>query len=653
MNLSEIAFKYRKPFFMIFAVLLVYGTISYFTLPAREDPEIIIREALVVTNYPGLNPERVEQLITKKLELAIRQIPEVEEIRSTSITGQSVIHVEVQDKYFNLDDIWQDLRNKVSAAQSLLPDGTLTSIVNDEFGDVAVLTLALTGDDFNMAEMYDKSKHIRDILYGVVGTKKIEVLGVQEERIFLEISNSKLAQLKISPRNLTDILQSQNIIRPGGMIDTGNKSFIIEPTGNFSTFEDIGKTLISIPNTEDVLALSDLVDIQRGFVDPPNQTSYFNGKRAIIFAISMLSGNNVLEYAPRMRKKIEELGQTLPVGMHLDIATDQAEQVSNTVLGVSGNVMQTLLIVLVVVMLFLGVRTGLIVGAIVPFVMLITLAVMNIYNMELERMSLATLIIALGLLVDNGIVIAEDFKRRLEEGSSREIALKECGGELAVPLFISSLTTILVFLPLMLAQHAAGEYTRSISLVVMISLLSSWVLAMCITPVLCYYFLKGTPSSSPQDKIKETPKLYRFYESLLHWALRFKVLFLGLMLVALIASGFLMTKVPQQFFPNSDRAQILIYTELPAGTTTRTTDRRLKDMFALLADKEKFPHILSFSGYVGYGGPRFVLSLSPEDPASNKGFIVLNINSSENMQPTIDALRVDLLNQFPDMMKKN
>lgn len=654
MNITEIAFRYQKPVFMVFIALLFYGAISYFTLPAREDPEIKIREAIVITNYPGLNAERVEQLITKKLEREIRAIAEVKEIRSSSVTGQSIIHVDLQDQYFNLDDIWQDLRNKVANAQSQLPDGTIPSIINDEFGDVAVATLALTADDFDMAALYDKAKHIRDVLYRVKGTKKIDILGVQDERIFMEISNAKLAQLGITPGALINILQSQNIIRPGGTLDTGSKSFVIEPTGNFDHFDDIGKTLISLPGTGDILALSDLVDIRRDFIDPPQNTSYFNGKRAIIFAISMLPGNNILEYAPRLENTINETENILPVGMNLDVATFQAEQVQNTVYGVSMNVVQTLAIVLVVVMLFLGMRTGLIVGAIVPFVILTTLAIMNINGMELERMSLATLIIALGLLIDNGIVIAEDFKRRLEEGITRDNALKQCGSELATPLFISSLTTILVFLPLMLAEHVAGEYTRSISLVIMISLLSSWVLAMCITPILCYYFLKVDPNEKKSSEQKSQKsfmdKVYESYAGLLHWVLRFKALFLTAVICVFIGSITLMGFVPQQFFPDSDRAQVLIYTQLPAGTTSRTTDARMQDMFKLFNNKEEYPHVESFLGYVGYGGPRFVLSLSPEDPAENKGFVVLNVAGAENMQATIEKVRKDAMNHFPDML---
>ena len=249
MNITQFSFEHRKSVLLIVFLLLVNGVIAYFTLPAQEDPSITIREAIVTTSFPGMSPERVELLITKKLEEVIRKIPEVEDIKSTSATGISTIHVKIYDRYFNLDAIWQDLRNKVNGAQNQLPSGSSVPHVNDEFGDVSVITLALTADGFGMGEMYDIAQHMRDSLYAVDGTKKIEILGRQQERIFLEASNAKLSQLGISPQALIAELQNQNIISSGGQVDTGSRSFIVEPTGNFDSTADIANTYISIPNS--------------------------------------------------------------------------------------------------------------------------------------------------------------------------------------------------------------------------------------------------------------------------------------------------------------------------------------------------------------------------------------------------------------------
>lgn len=658
MNLSQIAHHYYRMVYAILAVLMIMGFVAYFTLSAKEDPSITIREAVITTNFPGMPADRVELLITKTLEEAIRSVSELEEIRSVSMQGQSIIHAEAYDRFFDLDQIWDEVRNEVEDATAQLPEGTQTPIINDDFGDVAVLTVALMAEDgFDMGAMFDQAQHIRDTMYGVDGTKRVDILGVQDERIYIEIVNAKLAQLGISPDELISILQNQNIIRPGGAIDADGKSFVIEPTGNFDSVEAIRDLLIPLPGTQESIAVRDIAVIERGFIDPPNRTAYFNGEEAIIFAISMADNFNVLEYTPRMVAQIEELQQILPAGYRLEIATKQAVQVENAVYGVTANVLQTLIIVLAVVILFLGVRTGLIVGAIVPAVMLVTLAIMSFTGMTLERMSLATLVIALGLLVDNGIVIAEDFKKRLEEGESRDEALKSTGGTLAIPLLTSSLTTILVFLPLMLAEHVSGEYTRSISLVILITLLVSWVIALTVTPLLCYKFIKNpkTRDDTPKFQQKVTAffdALNPYYEKTLRRVMRHRVPFLVLMGVLFaIALGGIVT-VPKKFFPDSDRTQILIYLDLPAGTSMRKTDATLKEIFKEIENKDRFPHIESFAGYGGFGGPRFVLSLTPIDPEQSKGFIVLNIDELQNSELTMDALRAMFDEKFPAVMAR-
>lgn len=537
--------------------------------------------------------------------------------------------------------------------QKDLPDGTRPSIVNDEFGDVAVITLALTADGFTMRDMYDMSKHIRDHLYGVRGTKKIDVVGVQRERIYLEINTAKLEKLGINPKDISNTLRQQNIIHPGGEIDAGARSFVVEPTGNYLSVGDIGDTLIKIPASrglkESVIPLKDIVNISRDYIDPPYQPSYFNGKPAVVFAISMLEGFNVLEYAPRALKEIENIKSTMPIGYNLDVATYQADVVANTINGVSLNVIQTLVIVLATVIMFLGFRTGSIVGALVPMVMVVSLALMNIFDIKLERMSLASLIISLGLLVDNGIVVAEDIMSRIENKIDRLEAIKQCGKELTVPLLTSSLTTILFFMPLMLAEHVAGEYTRSLSLVITIALLTSWVIAMTFTPLLCFYFIKIDTTKPKDNKPSFMDKINKAYEVFLKGVLKIRYLFVLSMFALFIFSLYAAKDLPKRFFPDSDRPQILVYAQLPAGTSSRNMDTHMQDVFKELNNKEQFEHIESFSAYVGFGGPRFVLSLAPEDPADNNGFIIVNIDDVENQAITMKQLDEILKTKFPDM----
>ena len=316
----------------------------------------------------------------------------------------------------------------------------------------------------------------------------------------------------------------------------------------------------------------------------------------------------------------------------------------------SANVLQTLAIVLAVVVLFLGVRTGLIVGSIVPTVMLATLAIMGVFDMNLERMSLATLVIALGLLVDNGVVIAEHFKRLLAEHGDRRRALSETGRELALPLLSSSAPTILVFLPLMLAEHSSGEYTRNISLVILITLSASWLLAMTVTPTLCYLFLKTPAAGTTGDR---SPGFFgvveRHYDWLLRRLLNRRLLFVIGMFALFPVGGLLINSAPAKFFPDSDRAQILVYVNLPSGVSTRTTEARMRDIMAIVGDDARYPELGDFAAYVGFGGPRFVLSLAPIDPAPHVGFVVVNATDRDAVAATIPRLREDLLAALPDV----
>lgn len=651
MSLSNAAFTYRRLMFAVFAGLMFNGLISYFQMPSREDPKITIREAVVTTENPGMPAHRIEQLITKTLEEVIIEMPEIEEIRSVSQPGVSIIRVEVMDKYFNLDQIWDDLRHQLDKVVDQLPDGTYTPQVNDNFGDVAVVTAALTGTEFGMGELFDMAQHLRTQLYTVKGTEKVEILGVQDERIYIEYANTVLDGQGISPEDLAQQIRAQNIIQAGGEVTTAQQNLLIELTGTYLTQEQIGDTLIALPGGGHV-ALRELVTVRRGTVDPPMYKAFFNGKPALVLAVGMRDGENVLEYAPRVLAQLDMDQALLPAGMQLEVINYAANEVNAAVGGVTRSVLQTLVIVLATVILFLGWRTGLIVGAIVPTVMLITLSVMAFSGINLERMSLATLIISLGLLVDNGIVIAEDFLRGLENGETREHALFRTGRELAIPLLTSSLTTVLVFMPLMLAEHVAGEYTRSISLVILFSLTISWLIALTLTPTLCYLFIK-VPEKGAKPKKDLNHRLFDamagVYGRSLRWALRHRVIFMllmaGLLGLTVVAMGY----VRQEFFPGSDRTQLMVYMDMPAGSPSAYTEARMAEVFAYLDGNDELPALKNFAGYQGFSGPRFVLSLDPIDPAPNKAMLVLNIDHKDNLDATKAKLEVDLLHRFPDI----
>jgi multidrug efflux pump subunit AcrB len=634
------------------ALIVVFGVVIYLDYPRQEDPTITIREAIVTAAFPGMAPDRIEDLITRPIERAIREIPEVDEIRSDSKTGTSLIHVVVGDQYTDLQPIWQRLRDRMSDLAPDLPSGTYGPFVNDDVGLTAVATIAFWTDGFSIQEARPVADDLRDSLYALDGIKKVQLFGVQDERIYVEVTNAKLAELGISPGVLVDALQKQNIILPGGTIDASGTNVVIEPSGNFLSVDDIRNLVFTVPSTGDILTLGDIGEVKRGLVDPASKPVFFDGRQAIVVSVSINQGVNAVEFGDRLVKQVREFEQTLPIGYVLDFATFQPDLVEAAVNSATRNVYQTLAIVLVVVMLFLGIRTGLIVGAIVPLSMLFAILVMRFLEIELQRVSIAAMIIALGLLVDNGIVVAEDIRRRVDHGADRKDAAIEAGRTLAVPLLTSSLTTMLAFLPMMLSIGATGEYTKSLSQVVIIVLFCSWFLAMTATPALCSWFLPAPKSGSdkPTDEEKdlESRGFYRIYGGLLRTILGMRLIAVAVAVVLFIVSLMLFQVVPKVFFPESDRTQFLVYVDLPAGTSVTETERIIQNLTAWYADRSVNPEVISAIGYVGDGGPRFVLSLPPIDPDHNRGFIAVITPSDTVIDAEIVKSRDYIALTFPE-----
>ncbi len=471
----------------IILVLLIIGVglQTYLNYPSSEDPTIKIRQAAIVATYPGMSPERMEQLITDRIETKMREIAEIDEIKSTSKTGQVSIDLKLYDSVNNLEAVFQKIRNKANDLKSELPSGTGGPFVFDDKGLTAVATIALWADGFTMKQMRDVARDVRRKLYTLTGIKRVELYGVQDERIYLDLNAAKLAQYGVSPQQIFAALSDQNIIEPGGQIKAGSRSIPLEPSGNFGSIEDIRNLVFRIPDTDNVARLADVVDVRRDYVDPPETPVFYNDRQTIVLSVSTANGVNNIEFGGRLKAMVADVQQELPVGYVLEYATFQPALIADAVEGAVSNVYQTLVIVLVVVMVFLGLRTGLIVGSFVPLTMLLGVIVMRLLDVELQRMSIAAMIIALGMLVDNGIVVAEDIRTRLERGSDRMAAAIGSGTSLAIPLLTSSLTTILAFLPMLLLEGAAGEYVTSLAQVVTILLLASWVLSMTVTPVLC------------------------------------------------------------------------------------------------------------------------------------------------------------------------
>jgi multidrug efflux pump subunit AcrB len=650
MNLTGFSLNNSRFVMLLVGLLMITGIIMFTNFPSKEDPAVTIRDAVVTTYYPGMSPRRMEDLITRKVEEYIRQIPEVEDIYLVkSSTGMSIVYAKVYDNFFDMQPIWQDLRNKMDDVKTELPEGTIGPFVNDEFGDVSVVLVALTAKGFSMADMRDVARDIQDDFYTLEGIRKVTLHGVQEERVFLEITNARLAQYGLSPRELSRTLMEQNIILPGGSIDTGAVEMVVEPSGNFRSVEDIENVVIKLPKSKEVVYLKDIATVKRAYIDPPQNKAYFNGSPTIILAVEQMEeGVNVLDFSPRVKQRMEEWQNRLPIGYKLDIAHYQADLVADSVNGVTMNLLQTLATVLAVVMLFLGWRTGLIVGSVVPLTMIISLVVMRVLGLELHRITLATMIISLGLLVDNGIVIAEEIGRRMLEGEDRKDAAINAGKTLALPLLTSSLTTILAFVPLGIAPNVTGEYLSSMAKVMAITLLISWVLANCVTPLMCYWFLKPTPLTEEEIKAQYESPMYLKYKAFLTFILRRRVIFLGAVAALMVGAILLMGIVRKQFMPDAERNQFMVYLDVPAGYGSNATDHMVSRFLEWLHDKEANPEVESSLTYVGYGGPRFFQTFGPRAAAANISYLLVTTKDFESVPAAINKTREYINENFPE-----
>ena len=633
---------------LVIAIIVLGGLYTFVTQPRQEDPEITLRGAQVITQFPGMSTERVENLITRPLEDKIKEISEIEEIKSISMPGLSIITPEAHARYYDMDPIWSKLRNKMDDIRPELPEGTIGPQVNDDFGRVAVITLALTGSDYSMAEMHEVARDLRDSLGALPLVAQVDLYGAQEERIWVEFDVNALAQFGLSPSTVLSALRGQNIVLPGGTVNASGQSVVVEPTGDFSSVDEIRNLAIGAGEDGGIVYLQDIASIQRGYVEPPQSPAFYNNEPAIVVGISMVESSNVVEVGRQVKAALRELRPLLPVGMQLDTAIFQPDLVQASVNNASNNLLQTMVVVLVVVMVFLGWRTGLIVGAMVPLTMMATLMAMSVWGIELHRISIAAIIVALGLLVDNGVVIAEDISQRLEGGTERLKASLVSAKTLAIPLLTSSLTTIIAFLPLALIDDTSGEFLRSLGQVLALALLISWFLAITITPALCFWFLPDMQrSQNTEDTGPARGAAYGFYNKLLNVILARRAIFVLLMLGLLFAAGQVFQFVKERSLGPSERNQFTVYVDLPSIAHISETMAATRTLVEFLNDESRNPEVTHVLSYVGGGGPRFFLALAPNDPQPNKAFLVVTTERADQIDYVMERVEGFLQTDLP------
>ncbi len=652
MDLTRYAINNRVVTFVALAVVALSGVSAYRGLPRAEDPGFLVRSAIVRTQFPGAAPERVELLVTDKLESAIQEIPEVAHITSESRTGLSIITVELRETVTDLRPVWDNLRRKVDRTAGELPQGVVP-VVDDELGDVFGTVLVLTADGFSYVELEEIAEQVRDVFLRIGDVAKVEIHGTQEERVFVDFDNARLSRLGLSVPQLQGILQSSNIIISGGAVETGVERVTLEPTGNFTSLDDIRQTLITLPGTGETVYLGDVAEIRRGYADPPRARVRANGQPALALAVSMRDGGNIIQLGENIRAAVTELEGRYPVGVAFDILAFQPEVVDRAVSTFVNSILQAVGIVLVCMLLFLGLRTGLVVASLVPMAMMATLMLMQYLGIGLDKMSLVSLIIALGLLVDNAIVMSESILVRLEGGENARDAALDSSRELRIPLLVSSLTTIAAFLPIVLAESAVGEYTAPLAVVIALTLLSSWLLAITMIPLLCMIFLRvKRRSGSAGDAEFDTP-FYRRYRGVLQSLLRRPLVTVAGAFGLLAATLGLFRLVEQNFFPDSTEVLFTGDFEFPYGTSFAHTEAAMLDierfLIEELAASENREGIRNWGIFTGTGAPRFALGYSQAQPNSGYAAFIANASVFDIQDTVIDRLRTYVEANHPDI----
>lgn len=630
------------------ALILIVGMLSYLSIPKREDPEITIRTAVVISTFDGMSPERVEDLIAIPMERKIREIGEVEDIETIITSGQALIYVHLYDATYGADveNAWEDLRNKMEDVVGELPDGTTAPSVSTDYGDVSIATIAVTGEGFSLAEIEDVSDDLRKDLYRVDGITKVTLYGEQDERIWLDLDIRKLASVGVQINQLLEDLRAQNVILPAGEIDADGTNIVLEANGDLSSVDEIRGVLTQVSGLSGYVRLSDLVDVRRGYVDPKETPVFFDGQPAIVLAVEMSASTDIQDLGGRLAARIATFEQTQPIGISFNLSTFQETNVSSAINNALVNVGQTFVVVFLVMLLFLGFRAALVIACIVPFTIAFAVTSMGTLGVDIEQVSIAAVIISLGLLVDNGLVVVEDIENRINAGVPPEAAAKEAGAQYLVPLGVASITTISAFVPMLLIDGAEGEFSYSLGAVVASMLLGSWITALYILPFLAVRLLKKKTMKQKSGSGKPGP--IALYGMLVRRVMRLGI---PLAIVTFAAVGFSATqfsKLKPEMFPFSERADFLIFMDMPKDAAISETEKLALRVQEWLSDKAANPEIVNTTIYVGSGGPRFNLGLDPADPDPASAFFAVNTTGLAEAIAAPERLRRVFIEHFPE-----
>ncbi len=644
LNLSEWALKHPQMVVFLLALLTVAGVLAYTRLGQKEDPEFTVKAMLVQAVWPGASAQAMADQVTDKLEKKLQEVAEIDYTTSYAKPGVTQITITLREDTpaAAVPAVWYQVRKKLGDIGHTLPAGVKGPFFNDEFGDTFGNLYAITGDGFSIVDLKNFADAARNEFLRVADVNKVELHGVQDEKVYVQASNAKLASLGIDPSLIASTLAATNTVEPGGTVQTSTEQVRLTVSGEFDSVEAI--RAIGIRAGERMFRLGDIAEVKRGVVEPATSKMRFNGADAIGLAVSMRKGGDVIRLGEQLGRTVKHVQASLPVGVQIHAVSDQPRVVQESVHEFKKSLAEAVAIVLVVSFFSLGVRTGLVVALSIPLVLALTFLVMYFLGIELQRISLGALIIALGLLVDDAIIAVEMMALKLEQGWDRFRAATYAYSATAFPMLTGTLITAAGFLPVGFAKSGSGEYVFSLFQVVGISLMLSWVVAVVFTPYIGFQLLKEDPHAAHDEDAVYQRGFYARFRSVVTWCLAQRKLVIGVTLAAFVGSVALFKAVPQQFFPASDRPELMVDLWLPQAATFEASQR---EVAALEAKLRGDPDVVAVTSYVGTGSPRFYLPLDVQTPNLNLGELMVMTQGGEARERVLAKIQQLFENDFP------
>ncbi|WPU96145.1 efflux RND transporter permease subunit [Mucilaginibacter sabulilitoris] len=661
MNIIKTSLKYKHVTLSVLFLLFAVGIDSLLNMPRREDPKITIRQGLVVAYFPGANSVQVEDQVTKKLEQYLFQYEEVDKSKTYSTTkdGEVVVNVELTERVKQPDIFWSKLRHQLLTSKQLdLPEGVKGPVVNSDFGDTEALVIALESNNASYQELKQYAQKLEDYLRTLPAASKIKRIGEQQEEIVVSSTSEKLSQHGVNAQQVVQLLQSQNSINATGEVKTNSNKAPLYTNGYYSTETDLANQVLGTSASGSVVKLGDVATLKRDYKEPQSIITV-NGNKAMMLSVQMQEGNNIVKFGEEVKRKIEEARKVIPSDVKVTTIVNQPQVVDENISHFIREFFLAIISVIIVVVLLLPLRIAAVAAMAIPMTVAVTFAVMHALGIELHQVSLAALILVLGMVVDDAIVIADNYVELLDEGVERWTAAWRSANDLVVPVLAATVTIIASFMPMVLISGTVGEFIFALPVTVAVALASSFFVAMVLTPLLCYTFIKkglhekadpARDKADHQSPGKQKKSLLDYmqngYNALLDWCVKHPSITIIGSLIPIVLAGLLFSGgIRQQFFPAAERSQFVVELWMPTGTKLEKTNEAILRAETLIKHDKR---IVSYATFTGTASPRFYYNFSPEFATNNYAQILINTTTEETTEELAEELSARVGKLIPE-----